>query len=125
LDREGARYALKCPAQSPGFRRVDNFVAYLQQADWRDLSPKIVDALAEVPLKDTSPPLTFPLARGVAMAEDPGNGLSFGETICRALAPAVQAMSQTAKPDADPAPLTLALSKAGLDPTAPWRRPSR
>jgi hypothetical protein len=40
-------------------------------------------------LRPDVPPLTKELARGLSLAEDPGDGLSFGESRCAALARAL------------------------------------
>jgi len=76
-------------------------------------------------LRLTHPPLTFPMAPGVAFAEDPGPDFSFGQDRCNALAPAVLALL-----DDDRQPLTAgidmfkeALRAARIDPERPWLCP--
>lgn len=70
-------------------------------------------------LREGSPPLCRPLARGLASAEDPGNGMSFGEHRCHLLALALAG--------AAPDPLTevaRVFAEHGIDPAAPHRSPA-
>jgi hypothetical protein len=76
-------------------------------------------------LRDARPPLTRPVARGVGFAEDPGRGISFGQSRCEALAAGVLALL-----DGDPrspahrsAALLDALRRSGIDPGRPWLNP--
>jgi hypothetical protein len=48
-------------------------------------------------LADGAPPFTKPLARGLAVAEEPGDGESFGEHRCRLLAEAIVTASEQGK----------------------------
>jgi len=79
----------------------------------RDLEPR---------LRPWCPPLTLRLAHGVACADDPGGGLSFGQSRCRMLAVAVHALvdQPTASADAGIEVCLRALSDARVDPERPW-----
>jgi type III HopA1-like effector protein len=124
LDRAGLRYSLKCPARAEGFRRPDSLVIYLEKADWpkaRTIMRTAARALSPH-LREDTPPLTDRLARGLSFAEDPGPPHSFGQSRCRALAPAVQELFAA---EVYPARrgltvLTEALRAAGIDPEQPW-----
>ncbi|MGI8671264.1 MAG: T3SS effector HopA1 family protein [Luteitalea sp.] len=124
LERLNLRYSLKCPVRSAAFGRVDALIVYLERADWigardaitvlaRDLEPR---------LRPWCPPLTLRLAHGVACADDPGGGLSFGQSRCRMLAVAVHALvdQPTASADAGIEVCLRALSDARVDPERPW-----
>ncbi len=93
LGRLGLPYGLKCPVAGELFDRLDAVVLYLDAADW----PRARHALAAVHrslaprLRDPVPPLTLRLGRGAAVAEDPGDGGSFGESRARAVADGVLA----------------------------------
>jgi hypothetical protein len=86
LDGRGLRYLLKCPAEATGFARVDSLIIYLERDKWPDAASS-VGAVAEglgSALRASAPSLTLKIAPGLAFAEDPGNGKSFGESRCAA-----------------------------------------
>lgn len=84
-----------------------------------------VDGLVAGP----GPALSVPVAPGVSWVQDPGDGLSFGETLCRALARAVLSRPGLLAPDGgtsrseDLTVLAVGLGEAGIDPRAPHLRP--
>jgi hypothetical protein len=87
-------YTMKCPSAPTLFGRCDGFVVYLTSDGWstvksglREVHEKLAARLAE-----PTPPLTLRLGRGVALAQDPGNGRSFGETMSWAVAEGVLAV---------------------------------
>lgn len=71
-------------------------------------------------LADRAPRLALPLARGLAVAEEPGTGESFGEHRSRLLATAARRLTDGDE-DAVLAGLRIALAEAGVDPAAPYR----
>jgi len=81
-------FRLKCSVMPSQFARTDVAVVYLAKR----LFPLVADLLREVypgvsPFLGADVPLfTFRLAPGVGIAEDPGNGESFGQHRCRLLA---------------------------------------
>jgi hypothetical protein len=81
-------FRLKCSVMPSQFARTDVAVVYLAKR----LFPLVADLLHEVypgvsPFLGPDVPLfTFRLAPGVGIAEDPGNGESFGQHRCRLLA---------------------------------------
>jgi HopA1 effector protein family len=74
-------------------------------------------------LRAAPPPLTREIGPGAGMAEDPQDGMSFGESRCRALAPGVRALLGRPAGSAQGSLLVLAeaLRAAGIDPARPWR----
>lgn len=96
---EGAvPYAMKCPTSPAGFARVDSLVLYLSRDDWARGAVRAalrdVHGALGARLRPAAPRLALPLGRGVGLAEDPANGMSFGESRSRAVADgALAAMS--------------------------------
>jgi hypothetical protein len=84
----GRNWSLKVPRSPAGFGRPDTIVAYVPGPLSAAAAASIRHAAAEIsPLtRGNIPPLTFRLARGVAIAEDPGGSTSFGEHRCHAIA---------------------------------------
>lgn len=124
LDATGRPWSLKCPTQAAEFARVDSLVVYVAQLDWPAFEPPVrALALRLAPdLRDAVPPLTDPIARGVALADSPGRTQSFGQSRCVALAQGVRAL--LARPNIE-APEAVALLKHSLracaiDPSTPW-----
>jgi hypothetical protein len=103
---------------------VDTLVVYLEAAAWADaLAP--VTRLAgdlQAQLRPWCPPLTLRLAAGLGFAADPGDGLSFGQSRCRMLAPAVATLIADTSLSADMAiDLCLqALHRSRVNPERPW-----
>lgn len=82
------RFSYKVLSDSAAFTRADSAVLYLDKQDypmvetfihehWQTLSPF---------LRHNTPAFTKAIAKGVAVAEDPGNGDSFGEHRCQLIA---------------------------------------
>jgi hypothetical protein len=125
LDAVGKPWSLKCPRQAAGFARVDSFVVYVAKADWpvfdgpvRALAPRLCASL-----RDGVPPLTLPIARGVALADSPVQlTQSFGQSRCVVLAEGVRTM--LARTDIETseaiALLKQCLLARAIDPAKPW-----
>ena len=103
LADEGLPYTLKCPAEPALFSRRDSLVLYLARDVWRTTKKSLRRAHEGIAtdLRDSTPPLTMRLGRGVALAEDPGNGRSFGETMAWAVADGVLAIRAARLVDSD------------------------
>jgi hypothetical protein len=88
LDDTGAPYSMKVPSHERLFGRVDAGVVYMPVPTWRQVKPalKAVHADAAGWLGDAVPPCTRRLGRGVAVAQDPLTGESFGQSRSRAVA---------------------------------------
>lgn len=125
LDSQQVRYFLKCPSRVSEYRRVDSLIVYIERSRWSELASLIGDSVNHVAdcLRKQCPPLTQKIAPGVALAEDPGTKQSFGESRCRALAPAVVSILQNPSVSGAEALnlLVEALRSAGVDPVQPWR----
>jgi hypothetical protein len=81
-------YTLKCPTARSLFDRQDAVVVYLS-ADVSDCAASLVRHVHErvsSNLRPSVPPLTRRLGRGLAAAEDPGDGRSFGQSRSAAIA---------------------------------------
>ena len=125
LDSAAIRYALKCPFRPADYRRIDTIVVYVERAMWAAAEPAIAQVAHDVEraLRTPTPPMTRRIGPGVAWAEDPGGAASFGESRCRALAPAVLALIRDLEnwpEDTDLEQLMHALRNANIDPRHPW-----
>jgi hypothetical protein len=111
-------WAFKVGVDASTLARGDGAVAYVPDAVARSVMGQVL-ARSWGYVRAGRPPLTFELAPGIAWAEDPGDGDSFGEERCRALA--------AAAPGADLEEFlgsaAAAFAAAGLDPARPWLRP--
>jgi hypothetical protein len=72
---------------------------------------------------DSTPLFALRLAPGVSLAEDPGNGESFGMHRCRLAAQGVWAAWRDGMRGADArlSAVETAFAQAGVDPARPWR----
>jgi len=91
LNRAGLPFQLKVVTQLARFSRCDSGVLYLRQRDYPEARRTLERLHAEIApsLRAPVPALTKPLAPGLGLAEDPGNGMSFGEHRCQLLADAL------------------------------------
>lgn len=124
LATERIAFSMKCPGTTAGFARADALVLYLAKDEWPKRQAEVIECLEPLlpNLRAGTPALTQALMPGLAFAEDPGNGMSFGEQRCAILAPAIGALM---KEEREPvALLVAALEAGGLDPERPWRRPA-
>jgi len=90
LNEAGLPFRLKVLLDPTGYSRCDAGVLYTPrrlQGEMSDLLPSLRAALAGH-LREGAPALTKPLGEGLAVAEDPSNGDSFGMHRCRLLAEA-------------------------------------
>jgi class II lanthipeptide synthase len=90
LNRAGLPFRLKVLGDPSGYSRCDAGVLYTprrRQAEVATLLPALLAEVAEH-LKPGAPALTKQLAAGLAVAEDPGGGDSFGTHRCGLIASA-------------------------------------
>ena len=116
--------SLKCPSRRLKVARVDSLIVYVAQADWPVFEP-LVRALAPqlaAYLRDGVPPLTLPIARGVAVSDSPVHTQSFGQSRCVALAAGVRNLVARARIRTSEAVALLkqSLRARAIDPTRPW-----
>jgi hypothetical protein len=113
-------WLLKIALDPAALRRADAAVLYLPPDSVNRLSDELWRLLRRIRpmLRSSTAPLTHQIAPGVATAEEPGDGQSFGEHRCALIA---RALNRAA---ASWAPLTAiaeAFLDAGVDPAAPHR----
>lgn len=121
-------YTLKVPWRPEAFERVDTLVLYHARSD----GPRVEELLCTIhpsvrhALDARTPPLSRWLADGLALADDPGDGHSFGESRSHAIAPAAIAIARTGSASRDDAIALLSegLRAAGIDPLRPWANPA-
>lgn len=125
LNAQKFKYLLKCPSQEANYTRVDSLIYYIEAKDWariEQFSLEIADKIQPF-LRESTPPLTYKIAPGIALAEDPGSNVSFGQKQCRALASGVlQLIDGESRANSDSlAILMAALQSQNTNPTSPWR----
>ena len=120
-------FRLKVPTSPWAYTRADAGVLYLPTNRY----PAALDAVRTVHaavqdhLRDDVPLFTKRLARGLGLAEDPGNGLSYGQHRCRLVARGLWAAHQTGKqgPEDQLRAIVSAFRAEGLDPKHPYLSP--
>lgn len=105
-------YLLTCPGDPARLARSGAVVLYL--ARLRELTPQLTAELAEA-LRPDTPPLCLPLAPGLAVAQYPDNGMTFGEHRCHLLALALRGRRPSLSDIAD------VFAAHGVDPSRPYR----
>jgi hypothetical protein len=80
LVRFGVPFHFKCPVDSPGFGRTDTAVLYVQTPSVAVVAALLGARIAELRphLRDGTPAFTLRLETGLAFAENPPSGESFG-----------------------------------------------
>ncbi|HST06329.1 MAG TPA: T3SS effector HopA1 family protein, partial [Chloroflexia bacterium] len=88
MNGSGYPFRLKVLTDQRDLTRCDRAVLYMKQADWEPLRVDLerVRAGCAHLMRDGVPSLTLPVGRGVAIAEDPGDGESFGQLVSRLVA---------------------------------------
>ncbi|WP_192796625.1 T3SS effector HopA1 family protein [Serinicoccus kebangsaanensis] len=81
-------WMLKCAVTDAGFTRPDRLVVYLPDDGATAALAGLADATAGL-LDPHQPPLAAPWSPGLSWAQDDGDGASFGENRCAALAAAL------------------------------------
>jgi type III HopA1-like effector protein len=124
LNRFQIPFRFKCPWRESEYYRLDCAVLYVHKFYWpivAKLARRIHRQVAES-LCSGSLPLTRALAPGLSLAEDPGEGRSFGMHRCTLLARA--AFELRLNPDADPLDIAARhFRDAGLDLRIPYLNP--
>ncbi len=119
-------YAMKFPATPEGYARTDAAVVYLPDSDVDAATDALLGVHRELgaQLRSATPPLTLRLGPGLALAEDPGTGESFGENRCRLVAEAALKVVRDDVRDSNQQVRCLLgyLAQAGVDPAHPYLR---
>jgi hypothetical protein len=100
LNAAGIPFQLKALSDPTDYDRSDSVVLYTPVDQYATLAPIVASIHARVAerLAQRTPAFVKPLARGLGIAEDPGNGESFGAHRCRLLAEGVVAAQRDAGP---------------------------
>lgn len=126
LEASDLAYLLKCPVYPTLFGRCDAVVVYVARAHWSAVVPRLRGAYERCGscLQPRVPPLTRQLAPGVAAAEDPSDGMSFGQSRATAVAHGIIAARARGIRVAHDAVVHIerALEAAGIDPERPFLR---
>lgn len=85
LNREGVPFKTKVLSNPQQYLRADAGVLYVKRSDFSRLRRIISQLYGQLQweLKEVVPLFTKRLAPGLGLAEDPGDGLSFGQSRCR------------------------------------------
>jgi hypothetical protein len=122
LDRRRIPFQAKVPLAASGFGRTDAGVLYLADEDVEAAADVIAAMRAALALRPETPLFARRLAPGLAFAESPQSGESFGMHRCRLCA---EGLLQAFSGGLSPEEVMLARFIAyGLDPAAPERNPA-
>ncbi len=108
-------YVLACPTVPRHLARSGAVVLHLARLS--ALTPSVVAEIAPL-LRSDTPQLCLPLHPGIAVAQYPDNGMTFGEHRCHLLALALAA-DPAAVPSLDA--IAAVFSAHGVDPSTPYR----
>jgi Lanthionine synthetase C-like protein/HopA1 effector protein family len=127
LNAERLRFTAKVIDDPAAFRRCDAGVLYVRKPDYGHVMDVLAGVYAELqPLLDPDvPALTKPLAPGLAVAEDPGEGESYGFHRCSLLAEGLLAAFDAGESaiEARVEAVLDTLSGAGVDVARPYLSP--
>jgi HopA1 effector protein family len=115
LADEREPWLLKCATEATSHARSDSTIAYLTPGTLARRAAQLVEIAlaARDHARAGRPPLTMPVAPGVAAALDPGDGESFGSHRCRLIA---ESAGGTV------ASVLERFASEGVDPARPWAR---
>lgn len=120
LAQRGLRFVLKAADTPEGYQRRDAIVLYTSMAEGSAAVTAVVSGLPENSLSERTPLLAERMAPGVATAESPEDGVSFGLHRCTVLASALRKAGRSGSP-AVVTTVRDQFAAAGIDPDAPWR----
>jgi hypothetical protein len=124
LNRFQVPYRFKCLTHPAAYIRSDSAVVFVPRRSYQIAARLLRDTRRDIApdLRPDSPLFTKPMADGLAFAEDPGGGLSFGMHRCAALARAIRgvALSQGSLLVTD---VETQLSQQGVSPLFPYLNP--
>ena len=127
LNAAGIPFRLKAVDDPARYTRCDAAVLYIPAAHYDIAAPLLAGVYAHVQasMRARVPAFTRPLAPGLGLAEDPGDGDSFGMHRCRLLAEAlVTAHEQGARSIEERTAAVLdRFAAEGLDPDRPYLNP--
>jgi hypothetical protein len=122
LEAEGIPYAGKLLDNPANFGRPDAAVFYATRADASALVSSVRGAYDADAFGATVPAFTREVAPGIAVADDPGDGMSFGFHRCGLIAAGIAAAG-AGDPHARLGAIIDAFLRAGIDPARPHLGP--
>ncbi len=127
LNKAEVPFQMKVVEDPQGFRRADGGVLYVPQTSWDALRANLPEIYAQIGpyLKRKTPLFALEMAPGLGLAEDPGNGESFGMSRSRLVAEGLYDALNVGATDADARreAIERRFSRAGLDPARPHLNP--
>jgi hypothetical protein len=124
LNERSLAARLKVVNDPHGYDRCDAGVVYIRRQDFARARPVVGELLTAIGprLQGSTPTLTKRLASGLAVAEDPGRGESFGLTRCELIAEGIVRAHERGDGSLDERVATVeeALGDAGVDADAPY-----
>lgn len=125
LNRYHVPYTFKTLSNAAAYSRADAAVLFFAKRFFPIVIELVRDIVAGVELRPRTPLFTKKLFDGIAVAEDPGAGQSFGENRCRLVAQAMWDAWTRGAHDEESRLRELALQfeRAGLSLERPWLRP--
>jgi hypothetical protein len=124
LEDAGTPYSMKVPSHEGLFGRVDAGVVYMPVSAWRQVKPalKATHARCAGWLGDAVPPCTLRLGRGVAVAQDPLTGESFGQSRAGAVADGIVDAVMAGEPggEAMEARIVASMARRGIALSRPY-----
>jgi HopA1 effector protein family len=123
LNRDAIAFRMKVASHPATLARCDGAVLYVPIGQFDERT--IRDLAATIPLRHHVPAFTLQAAPGVGLAEDGGDGESFGLLRCGSLAEGLlRAREHRARGHAARLRVVLdTLEESGVDPAAPYRDP--
>lgn len=115
LNALGVPFRTKVLADPAAYLRADAGVLYVERRHFDRIRPALreIHRAVAARLRPEVPMFTRRLADGLGVAEDPGNGMSFGQARCRTAALALWAAFQAGREDDNTRAATLAEAFAG------------
>jgi hypothetical protein len=86
LNQSAIPFRLKVPDSPGAYGRADTAVLYLRKHQYRDSGPLLSAMFANIRTRDGVPAFAKKIGRGIAVAEDPVDGSSFGQHRSRLVA---------------------------------------
>ncbi|MBI4306808.1 MAG: hypothetical protein HY678_10865, partial [Chloroflexi bacterium] len=127
LNERGLPFRLKLVNEPHSYARTDAAVLYFRRDHYDDVSPILESAYRQIEpfLRDPVSWFAKRLEKGVSLAEDPGEGISFGQHRSDLLASALSAQSVSEAGDSESryTAVTAGLEQSGLSLTAPYLSP--
>ncbi|MER9052352.1 T3SS effector HopA1 family protein [Mesorhizobium sp. M0923] len=128
FNKAGIPFEAKILSDSRNFRRADSAVIYINPDDIGHVA-RLVRTIAqdiEAFVRPESPMFTFKLCPGVGLAEDPGGGVSFGQSRCSVVAGGLVSAfnKQIIGIGAVRDEITRSFVAAGIRPDAPYLNPA-